>query len=602
MALLSNAHDRPFSLAFVQDDREMEVTAFHPQLTELYQHFDSPAFTIKENVNVSVKFFSEDPNAQLYMDGLESIPDSRVEENEEGEAFLSPSPLPIPLFKTEYFPLIPGVYRIKVKAYGRFYYTSFKVLPKHIDEKQLAVMRQELEGILKGLAMDFVRDYLSLNEGETTIKTIPPRLLVRFFAITTRFSSVIAALSDLYRKVNFRTKKEYRLVPLDHVKVIDGVSIRYRLQHPEDKEFLKAPHRTIDYDLPENRWVKRIINDVVHFLNAFSESLENYRKQILEEIEKLKPFAFQESTQYTIREKQSVLQLLHTYLEKAQQMKRGIQSVQSAPWYEEIFHSPPPTFPHVLTSDARYRALYQLYRELQQNEVNISFDRQFAVQWKRTDKLYEMWGFLTVLNLLAEKLGFTPTSGWLYDADFTEEGLLIPSLPEGTTIVLQKENIRLHLKYNETIPFRSKDTNMPWNPLYTTANHNRPDGRIDVYKDDIYKGSLLLEFKYRNHFWDPYRIDSYSRTKVMNQLIAYGNNCRSLYLFGEEKGKIWHELGVNPVREVWAVYPLKESQQQVIQTYSDQRVKVISMSPGHENNHIPAHLEQVITQIVNWDI
>lgn len=49
--------------------------------------------------------------------------------------------------------------------------------------------------------------------------------------------------------------------------------------------------------------------------------------------------------------------------------------------------------------------------------------------WKRTDLLYEIWGYIQVVNSLIE-IGYKPIEGWIFSQDY-EENKTIPFLSEG---------------------------------------------------------------------------------------------------------------------------------------------------------------------------
>ena len=69
-----------------------------------------------------------------------------------------------------------------------------------------------------------------------------------------------------------------------------------------------------------------------------------------------------------------------------------------------------------MISDVRYRTLYQVQRELKKEAAEIMIDKLFPYQWKRTDNLYEIWGFIQFVKILQdEQLGFEATGGWIYD-------------------------------------------------------------------------------------------------------------------------------------------------------------------------------------------
>lgn len=67
------------------------------------------------------------------------------------------------------------------------------------------------------------------------------------------------------------------------------------------------------------------------------------------------------------------------------------------------------TLPHVLIQDSRYNILYKVYERLHSKEFNFNDDEKISLQWKRTDKLYEMWCYIKVCNIL-EDIGYSISS------------------------------------------------------------------------------------------------------------------------------------------------------------------------------------------------
>ena len=132
----------------------------------------------------------------------------------------------------------------------------------------------------------------------------------------------------------------------------------------------------------------------------------------------------------------------------------------------------------------------------------------------------------------------------------------------GLRLQFQKDQLHLHLIYDGKLPSQSSETNSGIQPLYTTATNNRPDGRLDMYDDKTYIGSLLFDFKYRprQSIWDPNRVIRNEHTATMRQLVSYAFNCRSEYLFGDQFKDYLRET-IRPVNEVWAFYPSKYENQ-----------------------------------------
>lgn len=554
------------------------------------------SFELVENIPVSISFQSSDKSARFYMYGLESLSDENLESDEEGNVYLKPSSTQIALYGKDYYPLIPGTYLAKLLVEGNSYYVPFSIKPKQVTEEQLLSIKKDLEGTIKGLAIDFVKKVYS--PGESEIKALPPKILKQFMTIKKHYPSVMAALTDIYEKANYRIRKVYRWTSEERAKQIDHVTVRAQHTRSLHDGHLLTPYNAIDYDLPENRWVKFIIRNVLSLLEQFLESLDLYKEWIIRELEELHVFEFQERTRREIHEKERVKLLLEDYRQFVNRMKIGLQMVIHAPWYQEVTNKTFTHVPHNLLSDSRYRALFQLHRDLMQEELEVFIDPVFTYQWKRTDKLYEMWGYIQILRLLLE-IEFQPLSGWIYSHSFVNEKILIPHLPSGERIVLSNGDIRIHYIYDGVLPIASIGTSLEDAPLYMGKN-NRPDGRLDFYKDEVYVGTLIIEFKYRpiHNIWKNSVYNSMSRPKEMDQLIAYKRDSNSTYLYGEQKRNIRELLSPRPVQEVWAFYAESNKEKQKHFFLHDDSIRIMPMNPDEDNKSIKEELQKIINRMV----
>lgn len=551
------------------------------------------SFELTENKLVSILFQSKDKNDRLYMYGLESLSDERLAIDENGDVYLKPSINPVELYAKDYYPLIPGTYLGRIVTGGTAYYLPFIVHPKQVTQDQLKLMKQDLEDEVRGLAIDFVRKIYSADDNLT--KALPPHLLRQFMTMKKHYPSVMAALTDIYKKANYRIRKEYRWTRENRASQIDHVTVRTLQTKSFHEGQLRTPFSAIDYDLPENRWVKFIIRNVLSLLGKFEESLTIHQQRIIDELNELKRFVFQESTRREMVEKERVSILLQEYGQFVHRMRHGFQMIVHAPWYQEITNKAFTHVPHNLLSDSRYRALYQLHRDLKEEELEISIDPAFTYQWKRTDKLYEMWGFIQILKILTQ-LGFQPKSGWLYNHLDKDNLLLIPSLGSGEEIIMVKDDVRIRYVYDGVLPLASNATKLEKAPLYM-GKHNRPDGRIDFYKRDIYVGSLIIDFKYRplSNFWRNASYNSMNRPGEMEQLIAYKRDSNSKYLYGEEGGRLIRELhSPRPVREVWALYAEAREGLRNQLFLPDDSIRIFSMNPGQDYTEMVLELEKII--------
>lgn len=584
----------------VQNKRndEKTVTRWYRSKAEFYYNINNPSLFLMENRLVTVTFQAKDAQARLYMYGLDSLPEHLVELDDEGEAYLLPSPRPVVLYDTGYYPLIPGAnYEIRVQMGDVPYYTPFAILSKQVSGKQLTTMKSELEHMVQGLAIDFVKKNYSF--GHNKVKYVSPKLLMQFIVIQRHFPNVMASLSDLYEKVNFRIRKQYQWVPKERASVVDKITLRSAQRHPQHLNHQCVPRRTIDYDLPENQWVKYIIRNVLVILDEFLLSVDTYQRDLELEIAELRPFERQESTRNVMIEKQKAVTTLDQYRNVVEQLTIGFQVLVNTPWYQEVMIRPYTHIPLALTSDSRYRAVFQLYLDLQQENTEVTIDQEYTFQWKRTDKLYEMWGYIKILNILREEFHFVPESGWMFDAYYDGGQLLIPSLPSGTKIVMRKEELRIHYTYDGTLPLSGEGTDLFNKPLYMGKN-NRPDARIDFYKRDLYMGSLLVDFKYKpiNNVWREELLNDMKRSKEMDQLIAYGRDSRSNYLYGEEEGRAIREMfRPRPVYEAWAMYAEQEEKIQKTFYLQDELLRIFPFNPGMAMDDVTEQLSNIINRI-----
>lgn len=584
---------KSFEVIFTQKrgeaDIEKPLIHFFTNETDFYEKREEFYLEIKENIDLWITFTADNKDSRLYMDGLEILPEKLLEIDAlEGEVYLPPSDQPVVLFENSgnNYPLIPGFYRLVIKHEGQRFFSWIKVIPKQLEEVQWEVMRNEVEKELRGLARDVIVKKTGMDTGLEGLSQI---LLGQFFVIKNRFPSVMTALSDLYRKANYRITKEYVFIPKEKARLIDERTIQHRVSHPENEHMLKTPVSGAVYDIPENRFAKKIIHSICQTLSEFVDAIE------LMEI-KMKnsgPLGGYRTKQ----EKERTLSELNTLSDMARKMRGAFQWIRTAPWYESVGDYKSAVPPYVMNSDPRYRALYQLFRELKNDQIQFVMDKSYSYQWKRTDKLYEIWGFIQFIKALkAENVGYTPVKGWVYSENFDGQKLLIPTLPSGTEVVFSKDDIRVHLVYEALLPTQSRLTSEE-KPLYTRGTHTCPDGRMDVYKKEAFIGSIIFDFKYRprQSIWNQNLIYSNQPNGVMRQLVSYGDNLHSPYLFGEENNLFAGQF--SPVQEVWAIYPNRYRSPSETE-YPDHKLSLVELTPGFDNSHLAERISHAIDKLI----
>lgn len=566
-----------FIVEISQDNCVKKVEFFENEI-ECYN--SESKIIIEENRETKLLFKCVNNTARLYMDGIETLQNDIVKDDINGEVYISPSNEIIELYNTDNFPLIPGTFRMIVEINGKHFFSKIKVKPKFITEEELGILKEDLEEEINGLAFELIKKNIAI--GEVLIDDLPIKLY-KFFIIKSKFSNIMAALEDLKIKPNYKIKKIYKTVREDEVKSIDEVTIKNYLEGNVEEGFLKQPTIALDYDLPENQWIKKIILEVAIFLEEFMDISRNFIEKKNITIDNLKKYSIYESNRNRIKNEQRSIKYLEQLMELALKMKNAMNMLNSVEWFKNVSNKSGVYLPHILFCDSRYNSIYKLYQQLKRNEFTVTLDNKFAFQWKRTDKLYEMWCFIkTSRIIIGEKLGFKIVGGWLFDQNISSHKVLIPELESGARISFKKEEIYLNLIYDEIMPNNSSETSVDTIPIYITTRNRQPDGRIDVYKRNTYIGSIILEFKYRDrrYLWNKnytyYQKDSH----VIKQLTAYGDNCSARYLFKKEGERISkYKNSIRPVMKVLIFYPKRTDVDEEIDEIEDHNLKFVRLTP-----------------------
>lgn len=170
-----------------------------------------------------------------------------------------------------------------------------------------------------------------------------------------------------------------------------------------------------------------------------------------------------------------------------------------------------------------------------------------------------MWGYIRFIKALqSEELGFKPINGCIFGSQEVLDTWEIPFLDAGTSIKFQhkSKNLWINLVYDSAIPNNKKLTTFE-SPLYTEFPQNRPDTRLDVYFNDRYELSFIVDFKYRPYYTIG-SLGTYSNESYTYSQLLHYSKFNSLFV-GKERdykpspGK--YERLVLPVPEVWVLYP-----------------------------------------------
>lgn len=543
----------------------------------------APGLTFTENQDIYIRF--DAPRGfRFTMDGLDvvTIPG---EERENGQTYIAPfrrQDQPLLLFEGQDFPLVPGYYVLTVEGGGKSWYGLMEITPKYMGKQSWQDMRDELTDEIRTLSFDFMKKNIHISKALEGALGLNTSMLLRFYTISSESSVVLSVLDELSHTANARMVLRLKQIRQEEGRRPDP---HIRPQHAKERpgaERMPALRAEITRDVEENRFAKSILLALDHILQQFLEEIDGPIRRLEEKQAELRKYTW--GLEYKTGEK--ALSRLSLYRRRARRIKDSISRVSRAPWFEEAGTATEGEVPMTVFMDPRYSVLYRLYKNLSDPAQSLDVSSFYQFQWKRTDKLYEMWSFLQFIKALTAK-------GWELEEGISvirEEGRYrLSSLESGTEIKLRREGEEVHLTYDGILPASSADTDRENHPLYTNNSHRQPDLRLDYYKGGLYYGSLVADFKYRDllFLWQ----DETRSASLRRQFNAYRDMNTRFYRDLDETASLRDS---RPVKEVWAVFP-REIPGKSDEDYS---LRFIPLAPGLTGNHrLAEELENYLTSL-----
>ncbi|MGM9985666.1 MAG: nuclease domain-containing protein [Bacillaceae bacterium] len=511
----------PFNLLFKQFDKIIAVG--HCWMTEREVEYlnEEKIPYITENMDLDICFQSEEKDARLYMEGLDSLPSKETESDEDG-VFIRPTNGYLSIFNSKkaetHSPFIPGLYLLKIVCGSTMYYSGLRIKTKQMTTEEWEMMKNEIEEKIPGFVYNNERKSGFLKKNSLKLELIDKRWYRIFEEIISAPNYTICSKQQVYMN---RKRGIHKRV--------------------HDKEIM--------YHTLENQWLKIMIHYLIDVMNRWM--IDGDTRQ---ELKQMRTFL--------------VLLLHQTWLKDIQM---------------HALHVIPPAF----LMDYRYKAVYELYRYAKSEEGQ---KRDFGV--KRTDLLYETWCYLQLIHsLTSEELGFKIKNEWNHS--YMQD---LESMGEGTTVVFTKEAVTLQLVYDQVIPYESSQTSLTC-PVYTSGQNNRPDTRMDIYYDEIYCGSIIIDYKYRplKHIWDFALLRTRKPNRVMMQLDNYKSQVRSHLIGG---GKQQYRR-MNPIVEVWAIFPKGNIGQWTGNPLEEYGIRFIELKPNGQFTYLKESLKEAINETID---
>lgn len=519
--------------------------------------------------------------SRLFLDGLDAI-NAQLQSDWDGP-FLS-CPNRLCLYKggnnTTDYPWIPGCYRVTVIWGKEKYFTTLRVKPRHVSEDQLELMCRELEGSVRGLAIDVV--LRNQGTGKSNIVLSLPERLHQYSLLENEFPRLYQIILDVLKKPHQQARREHKVVPVYKARAWDDKTLKWlcsdegrkkNYNPQQNPQFVLAPRGRIKYDLPENRWVKAILKDMKEKAGDIQNAIENTIN-----------FKKTEPKQTTERDEREI-----SYLKKALERCKAIQGqltqILDNHLFEEVQASKEPIpITMGLLKDFRYWHIYRFWLQLCK-EIEVTVESALEYQWKRTELLYEYWCFVRTIECLQE-VGFTPVDGWIFARDWNpRETFLVPHIKPGTSVTLVNANMKLILTYNQSISYTAEESKQRKVPVWSKTGRNLPDLRLDIYKDEKYLYSIILDSKYsrQKNVWNNALAHEYPLwNKNMQQLNAY-------------KIGLYHvdDWDRNGTKHVIALYAGMGGKKRVTQITTHQ-ITLVQLIPGTDKEHFKALLEELV--------
>jgi len=479
------------------------------------------------------------------------------------------------------------VYRliITLTASEKFY-AFINVTPLRINENQLETMREEVEETIVGLAKEtsYKKNALNLDDESDILK--------KYNLLITNADVLTMNLNLILKEPRFKMEKKYVHKQAGKPLKTDLHTIRLN-QIGNNKHHRKySYYYMLEYNISLNRSLKFFLRELLNDTISVKEYLQVNISGLRTEIRMQKEW-------FESRKKlEKKLDLLEKHLKTIEQLKFSLVNALSLEWLRTISSNLEQQ--HELHRYPYYRIIYSLYLNIHKESIyQVNAFENYVYYWKETSKLYEIWGFIKLLVMLKESsLGLSKFKGWIFEQD---NQVIYPLFTAKDIITMENQNgIKLKLYYDAIIPKSNESRGTLENPLVTNEKNDRPDFRIDIYSQDIFRGSIIADFKYRGSgkIGTPgVYIKNNTSSKgydVYSQLVNY-SYVNSYYINRKSEG----EYAYPAVERVFGIFPKMSNQSLFWEKDTGTRIIRCSLSPNVDFDNIKNEIIGIINEVVS---
>lgn len=588
--------DLPFKVKITHDSKTEELKFVEIDFKNFIDIKSIP--TIKEFHTVSFNFMSEDRNDKLFIKELDDFNIEGRIESEKDSYYFPPANDEIFIFnisEEKDVPLVPGFYYFHVEHQGVLYCSPINIIPKDLTTSEWEKMREEIEATVRGLSTEFIKrsGVTGINNDSNSEHSV--MLLEKIDQFYEEIPKLLSSLEKIKNETKFKISKNYIWKPNGSKAIIDCKTIQMMQIHPEKKDWLYSPQRFLEYNIPENQWIKFILQDYKSFSRKSINFLRKIEEEISNEVKKESRYSFyRTSARNNFREKRHE----NLLFEKQEEIKRlssfinYIEDFLRSDSFNKISDEKPRFIPKSLILAPHYNKVYKAYLMLHDKKDSLKLDKPYRYFWRSTELLYEIWSYIKTIEALMNK-GFEPISGWIFNT--SEYAEILPFLKDGTKVTLRKDDIRLDVVFNEKLKTKSFRNTLEF-PLKTYSNRNKPDIRIDIFMSELpsYIGSIILDAKYKRLH---NIISSNYGHKQLNQLRDYRKAVFSSIIdFDEISMK-----QTDTVQAVFAVYPIKDRESSEERSFDEENILFSELRPEKGMELFSQKLiSQIEDRIIIW--
>ncbi|MGK4143670.1 DUF2357 domain-containing protein [Weissella paramesenteroides] len=571
---------------------------------ELDLHIDDDLENLNERDLIYVKEFSElDILLESSEDDFFELPEMddyyipNRKESESNNHYKYPANINFSLFNfknsenAQVVPLVPGLYTVVSHISGKKFYSYFLVNPKDLTKMAWKEMKDEIEGTISGLAVDFYHRKSSELITETKGGNSSSVTVNKINLLLQREKQLRFAIERLRREARYKIGKAHQWKPTGAKNLIDSITIRKVGERPDKKGMVFSTRRYLDYNVPENRWVKMILKNFIIFGNQSIVKLKKIKSGLVKKRLDNEQYDTRRNISDVFFQKKRLetnLKSISIDIDRLNKLVSYLHKVLNDEFLSMDVGSLNKDVPKVLVLNPKYNFIYKLYIDLNKKQDQVNLDHSYDYFWKRTDDLYEIWTFIKTIQALIE-IGYQPQSGWIFSKNPFED--ILPKLsPEDFVIFKNKKGNTIRLVFNSII--RRGGKSVMENPLLTDSNRNRPDIRMDLFdKNNDYAGSILLDAKYKR--LAQVMKQHYGEKGLMEQFREYK---KAPYV---SKG-FWHvdellQSQLMPVQAVIVLYPNNDGSN-IRKKSVEQHILTIELNPSLGMSEYVAELNDQISQ------